>query len=66
MESTKDTDSKKIYTIENDSEVKQSEHSLHKYTNSQFSPHGSVNLHLLHDPFDLNHIHGLRKYLLYL
>ncbi|XP_022168863.1 uncharacterized protein LOC111032735 [Myzus persicae] len=61
MESTKDTDSKKIYTIENDSEVKQSEHSLHKYTNSQFSPHGSVNLHLLHDPFDLNHIHGLRN-----
>jgi len=64
MESIKDTDSKKTCTIENDTEVKQSEHSFNKCINSQFSTHDSVNLYSLHDPFDLNHIHGLRKYLL--
>ncbi|XP_022160395.1 uncharacterized protein LOC111026601 isoform X2 [Myzus persicae] len=61
MESIKDTDSKNTYTIENDTEVKQSEPSFNKCTNSQFSTHDSINVYSLHDPFDLNHIHGLRN-----
>jgi len=61
MESTNDSDSKKTYIIKNYTEVKQSEHSINKYTNSQFSTDNSVNLHILHDPYDLNlnHIHRL-------
>lgn len=61
MESIKDTDSKKTYTIENDTEVTQSVQSFNKTTNKQLSIHGSENVYSLHDPFDLNHIHGLRK-----
>ncbi|KAL5238029.1 hypothetical protein ACI65C_005439 [Semiaphis heraclei] len=60
-ESIKDTDSKKTNTIRNDTEVKQSEHSFNKCSNNQFSTHGSVNLYSLHEPFDLNHIYGLRN-----
>jgi len=56
-----DTDYKKTNTIKNDTEVKQSEHSFNKCSNNQFSKRDSVNLYSLHDPFDLNHIHGLRK-----
>jgi len=61
MGSIKDTDSKKTNTIKNDTEVKQSEHSFNKCSNNQFSTRDSVNLYSLHDPFDLNLIHGLRK-----
>lgn len=64
MESIKDTDSKKTNTNKNDTEVKQSAHSFNKCNNNKFTTHDSVNLYSLHDPFDLNHIHGLRKYLL--
>ncbi|XP_016663024.1 uncharacterized protein LOC100574598 isoform X3 [Acyrthosiphon pisum] len=61
MESIKDTDSKKTFTIENNTEVKQSEHSFNKGSNSHFSTDDSVNVHSLHDPSDLNNIHGLRN-----
>lgn len=63
MESIKSTDSKKTYTIENNTDIKQSENSFNKYRNSQSSMHDSINLYSLHDPYDINHIHGLRKYL---
>lgn len=63
MESLKDIDSKKKYFVQNNSEVKQNEQLLNKCTNSQFSTCDSANLYSLHDPYDLNHIHGLRKYL---
>jgi len=61
MESINDTDSKKTFTIENNIEVKQSEHSFNKGSNSHFSTDDSVNVHSLHDPSYLNNIHGLRK-----
>ncbi|XP_060873425.1 uncharacterized protein LOC132947205 isoform X2 [Metopolophium dirhodum] len=61
MESINDTDSKKTFTIENNTEVKQSEHLFNKGSNSQFSTDDSVNLRSLHDPSDLNNIHGLRN-----
>ncbi|XP_025205524.1 uncharacterized protein LOC112601880 [Melanaphis sacchari] len=61
MESIKSTDLKKAYTIENNTDIKQSEHSFNKCRNSQSSMHDSVNLYSLHDPYDLNHIHGLRN-----
>jgi len=48
MESIKGTGSKNTYTF-------------NKCTNSQSSIHASVNSHSLYDPYDLNHIHGLRK-----
>lgn len=64
MESIKTTDSKKTNIIENNTDIKQSEHSFNKCRNSQSSIHDSVNLYSLHDPYDVNHIHGLRKYLL--
>ncbi|XP_060840763.1 uncharacterized protein LOC132921642 isoform X1 [Rhopalosiphum padi] len=61
MESIKSTDSKKTYTIENNTDIKQSENSFNKYRNSQSSMHDSINLYSLHDPYDINHIHGLRN-----
>lgn len=62
LESIKYTDSKKPYSIQSDSEVKEN-YLLNKCTNSQISTCDSANLYSLHDPYDLNHIHGLRKYL---
>lgn len=50
MES-KHTEFKNTYSVQNDIEVKNSESSQH------------ANFSSLHNPYDLNHIHGLRKYL---
>lgn len=61
MESIKTTDSIKTNIIENNTDIKQSEHSFNKCRNSQSSIHDSVNLYSLHDPYDVNHIHGLRN-----
>ncbi|VVC25289.1 Hypothetical protein CINCED_3A007990 [Cinara cedri] len=57
MESIKDTESKKTYSIKNNAEVKQNEPPFNKFANSQFV----TNFSSLHDPYDLNHIHGLRN-----
>lgn len=55
-------DTKKTFTIKNDFEIKQNDNLFNNYTISQFSKIDSTNVSLLHDPYGLNHIHGLRKY----
>jgi len=61
MELIKETHCKKTFPIQNDSEIKQND-DMKKYNSSQFNTHNPGNLHSLHDPYDLNHIHGHIKY----
>lgn len=51
---------KKTNSIQNGEEVKQSEPLSNKlpYGNCQLN----ANISTLHDPYDIKHIHGLRKY----
>lgn len=51
--------SKKTYSIQNGKEVKQIEPLFNKLPYSQLNS----NISTLHDPYDIKHIHGLRKYL---
>lgn len=62
VESIKNDESNRINFVQNDSEMKESEYISNKHMGSQLST-ASMNLYSLHDPFDVNHIHGLRKYL---
>lgn len=40
---------------------RQKNHLINTSTNSQFDMYDLTNLYSLHDPFDLNHLQGLRK-----
>lgn len=62
MESIKYANFQKTHSIQNDIEVKESKHLSTKCVKGQLSTN-SEKLHLLHNPSDINHIHGLRKYL---
>jgi len=43
-------------------DTKQNNNLLKKCTKNQFNIFNAKNVYSLHDPYDLNHIHGLRKY----
>jgi len=62
MESVKETRFKKTFPIQNYSEIKQNDDNVKKYTSSQCSTYNPGNVHLLHDPYDINHLHGQIKY----
>lgn len=58
MELNKDIKSDEKCHAEKSTDVKQNELLL---KNSQMNGHSSTNSYSLHDPYDINHIHGLRK-----
>lgn len=57
-----DTTFNKTYIVQNDTDVRQISQLFYKFTKSKSSILNSTNFNLLYDPYDLNHIHGLRKY----
>lgn len=60
IQTINDTTSNKSYMVQNDTEIKKINQLFNKCTKSKLS---LTNLYTLHNPYDINHIHGLRKYL---